>query len=312
MYVLRKWYFDYLKEDGEYAYVYFAYIRLAGRTIRSLTVHVAFPGALPVTRSFLLPGHKEEGEAMAACALGLPCGEIRVSGSDCSLQFERDDCSVNLSYSSGCGMVETPVEIVTGRKSRIIWTPVALRYTVSGTIRIGGTVVKPGGASGYADALESTCLPPLVPARTLYWGRAHHTVFDMAYVHAVDRGGESICSCMYLRDGAGVQSGPLTFEPDPSPPEGITTVQARGDYLISGTAGGGRMRARVHRMRPVQEAGFIDQQDVRSPLLRSFIRLVTRDPRGTKYLSRADVSLILPGGEEYRADLALIDECVRL
>ena len=34
MYLLRKWYFDYLTPAGQYAYVYFAYLTFAGRTMR--------------------------------------------------------------------------------------------------------------------------------------------------------------------------------------------------------------------------------------------------------------------------------------
>jgi len=67
MFRLRKWYFDFLTPDGEYAYVYFAYITLAGRTLRSLTVHVARPGGSPVTRSFLLDRHEEHGAGMTDC-----------------------------------------------------------------------------------------------------------------------------------------------------------------------------------------------------------------------------------------------------
>jgi len=312
MFLLRKWYFDYLTPGGEYAYVYFAYLKLGGRLVRSLTVHVAVPGATPITRSFLLNGHEEQGTGMISCALGLPCGEIRVGDRTSSLFLARDDCMVNLVFASGTGGAGAPVEIVTGRKSRIVWAPVALRYTVSGSIALGGTVVEPGGASGYIDTLESTCLPPLVPARTLYWGRAHHALFDMTYVHAVRRDGESVCSRFYIQRGSGVQSGPLSFVPEPDGAAETAGVSVPGDYAVSGTAGGGRFSARVHRLHAVQESGFIDQQDVASPVLRALIRMFTRDPRGTKHLSRADVALVFPRGEENITGLGLIDECVRL
>jgi len=312
MFRLRKWYFDFLTPAGEYAYVYFAYITIAGRTLRSLTVHVAHPGGSPVTRSFLIDRHDEHGAGMTDCALGLPCGGIRIGGHDCALDFQKGDCRVRLAYASGTGTPETPVEIVTGRKSRIAWTPVALRYAVSGQVALGDTVVDPGGAGGYADALESTCLPPIVPVHMLYWGRAHHATFDLTYTHAVGRGGRIVCSRFYLQNGGAAQCGPLAFEGDSPRPGASAGAPIVGDYVISGSAGSGHVSARVHRMRAVQESGFIDQQDVRSPLLRGLLRLCTRDPRGAKYLSRAAVSLLLPRGEERVEDLALIDECVRL
>jgi len=312
MFRLRKWYFDFLTPAGEYAYVYFAYITLAGRTLRSLTVHVARPGGSPVTRSFLLDRHDERGAGMTDCTLGLPCGVIRLGGDVCALDFEKGDCRVRLAYASGTGTPETPVGIVTGRKSRIVWTPVALRYAVNGQVALGETVVEPVGACGYADALESTCLPPMVPVRTLYWGRAHNATFDMTYTHALGRGGRIVCSRFYLQNGGAAECGPLDFEGDSPPHRGSTGAPAAGDYVISGSAGSARMSARVHRVRAVQQAGFIEQQDVRSPLLRGLLRLCTREPRGTKYLSRATVSLLVPRGEERVADLALIDECVHL
>jgi len=306
MYLLKKWYFDCLTRKGEYAYVCFAYMALAGRTIRSLTLHVAAPGAIPVSRSFLIRSHSEAGADIAACAIGLPCGDIRVGARDCSLFLASDDCAANLAFSNGNGEPDAPVQIVTGRKSRIVWRPVALRYDVNGEITLGGTRLEPRGASGYADVLQSTCLPPLVPARTLYWGRAHHASFDMTYVHALTPRGESVCSRLYVRTGNTALGGPLSFAPD-----GGGAGSSPGGYVIAGTAGECRLSARVHHERPVQESSFVDQQDV-PQTLRGLMRLLTRDPRGTKYLARAHVSLLLPGEERSVPGLAMIDECVRL
>jgi hypothetical protein len=62
-----------------------------------------------------------------------------------------------------------------------------------------------------------------------------------------------------------------------------------GGYNVRVPLPGREFQMTVKHQRPVQQANFIDHQKIRFPVLNSLVKKITRDPRGTKFLSRVDV-----------------------
>lgn len=291
-FLLRKWYCDILTQNRVYLFVYFAYFRLLGRTMRSLTLHCARPGAPPVTRSFAVAHHSEHHDARSRCVLRIPEGEITVAGRECLVALSRGDCTVHLRYSSAEKFSGTPVSISTGGRSRILWTPIGLKYLVSGTATVGGETVVVKDADGYADFLESTYLPPRVPVRTLYWGRIHHPRIDCVYMHASGNRRDQIWSKLFVRTrDRMLEGGPATIVPLTPLLSAGTDGITPGTYDVGSETGAGRVSIRIRRISAVQSQGFVDQQDIRSKIASSLLKVLTRNPRSTKYLSRAEISL---------------------
>jgi hypothetical protein len=312
-YILRKWYFDVLTGGGGYMFIYFAYMTMFGRSFRSLTFHAAMPGDIPRTRSFLLPSHEVEPDVLSHCRIRLPSGVIVVAEDQCTLDLAQGDCRVSLRYSAGGGSVGAPVRVITGRRSCILWKPVALQYIVSGEASIGDMSFDIRDADGYADVLESTCLPPLVPARTLFWGRIHAPGLAFSYSRASDRRGDPLLSGLYIqRRGYAAESGALSLFIPPGSGIASSGSAGAGIYTLDGSTPSCRIRASVRRIRPVQHSGFIDTQEIGSEMARALFRLFTRNPRSTKYISTGDITLESAGGVEDLREVLLIDETALL
>ena len=313
MFRLRKWYFDFLTPANEYVFVYFATLRLAGYTIPSLTVHAATVGAKSLrTRYLPIPSHEvREGED-GAVKISFPCGQISVERDVCSLTFDSRGCTVDLQYEAAKCEAFSPLLISTGTKNHISWRPLQLKYDVSGSISLDGGRIEAHGAHGYADYIESTFLPPIVPVRHLFWGRLHHDEIDISFVRAMMGGSSREWSALCGQSGSGKIVGDrVSMSPDFQRTPGVVSDTGKG-YQIRATTTHGEIQLRVRHVAVVQEGSFIDQQEISSPILRAAAKALTRNPTSSKYLSLADVILVEGEAQRVFANISMIDEYAQL
>jgi hypothetical protein len=285
MYLLRKWYIDLLTPGGEYLFLYFAFVRLAGFTFRSLVLHVAPSGAgVPVTIPLKARWHQDRAGDDRMVLVGLESGGMRISPEGCRVLAVDKGVSLDLVFTPSTHSGRQRVRIDGPRGSHIFWEPVCLRYKVEGHARVSGAPIDVRGAAGYADFLESTVLPPEVPVRRLLWGRVHGPASDLVYMRASGLSGTPSWSRLILRSKTFEESDTVLISglsasaPDQSLANG---------YLLRAPLPSGEFQMTVRRRKTVQDSGFIDQQNIR--LLASLAKRVTRDPRSTKFLSSAEI-----------------------
>ncbi len=305
MYLLRKWYFDLLTAEGMYLFLYFAYVRLAGVTSRSLVLHVA-PGNQEgtFTESVPVKSHREPGGGARELAVGLKRGTIMVEGRGCRIALGTSRASLDLSYSLVVPGGGRPVLIEGARKGRILWKPIGIRYRVEGTVTVDGSRFMLDGCAGYADFLESTILPPWVPVRHLLWGRAHCPEEDLAFVHASGLAGAPSWSRFLLHRKGKVQESDQVEITGESGIPSAPSAGGTGGYTVRAGFPGEVYEMTVHHCRTVQNASFIDQQRFRWSIARSLAKRITRDPHGSKFLS----SIEIPGRGTGGRELCMIDE----
>ncbi len=314
MFKLRKWYFDVLTEDLKYFFVYFAVVRVGRIVVPSLNIHVAHAKD-GQSRTVSIPvGHVEETTAGDPYVrIVLPGGGISVDPERCSLEFSSDRASASLQYVSEGHYRQQGVRIESPLRSFIRWIPFGLKYIVAGWISVGDTLMRVHRANGYADYLKSTCLPPIVPVRNLYWGRLHHPDIDVVYMHAA--GGDGTPSWSGLEGvhaGRGFGPAACTLATSGRGRHLKSRSPGQWDYRVEGSPGMDLVRVQVSHSVPVQEGSFIDQQTIASPILRAGAKFLTRNPRSTKYLSFADLVIEKEGREVKYDHLPFIDECASL
>jgi hypothetical protein len=185
-------------------------------------------------------------------------------------------------------------------------------YDVSGSVSIGPDVLQVRDAAGYVDHLESTFLPPLVPVRRLYWGRLHNCDFDFAYVKADGGPGKAASwAKAYLREGNTMHEAEDVRMDFRGTVAGSLPAAGDGsDYTLNCGFGVTRLVAEVQHIRPVQQVSFIETADIRLPALRAILAKITRNPRGVKFLARADVAVT--GRGTHKVSGPMIDEVVYL
>ena len=297
--LLRKWYFDLLAPDDVYVFAYFAELIHLRQSVLSVKLHCAMPGRSPQTVSFAESRQKVD-EAGEARSIRFPDGSIEIAGDECHLVFSRDLCRVDLHYSAGEPVQGAPLEITGPDGGRVLWTPVCLKYLVSGEVNIGADLLTVSEANGYADHLESTISPSHIPVRTLHWGRIHHDEVDLAYAYC--QGDRENYSRLFLRTGGRSSELKVTSLVESPLPGESFELQAEGPS--------DQLTLSVHHLCPVQQGGVVDPHLLRTWMLRSLLGGLTRTVYSTKYLSWGDITL---SGRTLRySSLDMIDEVVHL
>lgn len=288
MYILRKWYCDLLTTGGTYLFVYFAYVRLAGVTTRSLVLHIAPEGsARPQT--FSLPVNSfREGDG-GRLDVALKDGRLGVDRKVCHLAARNSRADVDLHYTLVVPGGTRPVRIEPSARGHVLWEPLGLRYRVDGQLTLDGLRVAVEGSAGYADFLESTILPPWVPVRRLLWGRAHLPDADLTFMRASGEAGSASWSRFLLHRGGKIEESDNVAVTDQSARDADPSDPNTGGYVLRVRLPDENLCMTVRRRKPVQCASFIDQQAIRWPMARALAKKVTRDPHGSKYLSSIDV-----------------------
>jgi len=307
---LRKWYFDFLTPALDYCFVYFADVCLLGATFRSLTVHLARAGeGVPSTRTLAVTHVAEKAEGERGRTFSFAGGQINVHDGRTAIDVSGAGCSVTLHYLPLSGLRPHPVVIGNGGRSRIFWTPIHLKASVSGSVVIGGEVIEVSGCDGYVDYLESSYLPPAVPVRTLHWGRLHHPDLDLVFMRAANGLGDAAWSRLSIHAGDSfTECEEVAIVNMPGPPGSGSQATSPTGYTADAASGSRRVHVNVHHAVAVQEGSFIDHRQVRWAGARYILKKLTRDPRSTKWLSYADV--VLQDGEAIKQihDVPLIDE----
>lgn len=311
---LKKWYFDLLTANHDFLFLYFASMHIAGVTAHSLTLHVARPDlGIVLTRYIPVPGYEEAFDGKGCRVISMPGGVIRITEEECALELSGNQCAVNLRYRGTGDIVSRPFLISNATHPHILWQPLQLKYCVSGFVVLDGKRIDVRDVEGYADYVECTYPPSLVPVRSFLWGRLHHPDIDLTFVHARGGRGGREWSALYGKsyDGS-LESDCLSVVPsfpvnDLGP--GRTGVER---YDLHGMTTGGEILLKVRRVTVVHRGSFIDDQNISSAILRAAAKLLSRNPRSTKFLSVADVFLVTGTTQRYMNNIPMIDERVIL
>lgn len=305
----EKWFLDVLTPDREYILIFHTVTRVLGRQICFVEINAGSldgdrPGfhlnrKLRVTRReghtlTAREGHILYEEGMGRIVLPLPGMEIELNVSPTHpSDFNRRGMIIR---NQGGGSLD--------------WKPLYIKAMVTGRIRREGELRKIAGI-GYADYLFSDISPLRVPVRELYWGRLHSHDLDLTWSHALGSGSEVLASRLILfTGGREIILEELTVEPgrwrDYDPP-GISCPES---FSIRGTAGEIDLRMKVRHLKPAVISEFIENPKDLGRLKHQLLKKISKDPRGIKFFSEADVELSYPDRNMQLSDLLMIDEYV--
>jgi len=336
LYQLEKWYFDFLTPGGDYFFGYFAQVSLLGMRTNELALHLRragtdrptiWTGRFPATieeregdtrRVNLAHGWLEFGPVapssesdiepqrtqrvrnrvrtspISVCSVPSVVNPVSYPGS--SINIELPDAAVKLTYAAL--PILDPGLVIPARRGAILWQPLMLGAGVEGEVRLHGESVAASGTRGYVDFLRSTVLPPSVPVRTLCWGRAHGPRCDLTYTIAI--GIDDAWSRLVVRVGDRVLSATdVTVEPAEWEVSPVLGIRFPSRYRLLASGPGLRVEADVVRDRAAVESQFISGP--------SFLRRITRNPRGVKCTGRA-FAKVEHDGTRVEAELPMVDE----
>jgi len=294
LYQLEKWYFDFLTQAGDYFFGYLAQVAFLGTRTSELALHLRRAGSdEPVKWSGRL---RATVGGAATRTVDFAAGRISVSPAASTITIDLPEALVRLEYKAH--PLFDPGLSIAARRGSVLWQPVMPGARTAGEVKLRGETIAVSGAPGYIDFLRSTVLPPSVPIRTLFWGRALDERCELTYTVAAGPAGAWPRLIARVDDSILVATA-VSVEPADWRPSPSLGLNCPARYRLRAAGPGLRAEIEVVHDRAAVESEFISG----SPLLRR----ITRNPRGVKFTGRA-LTHIEHAGSAFDAELPLVDE----
>ncbi len=238
-----------------------------------------------------------------------------------TIDFGKDVVMICLKTSSIIGDLEykavhpeansfDPFDIRSRGKPVLSWIPVQIKGSVTGNISFNGKQMNYSNAGGYIDEVRTSALPLSLKMKKLLWGRLHNEQIDLTYSCLISRIGRSESmlilrfrnEVIQLTDFKLLTSGEI-FNDDLKivyPGKLILTANNINLSVIIG----------ISDPRELILNDFMDPGDQYNRVFSGIVRWISGNPRGIKFLSRADISLDDGHDKSVFRDLPMISEYV--
>lgn len=309
---LKKWYFDIQTAENEYIFFYCAFARLLGFNIRAFHLNFSRLGnERIISKSLSIPFPQNLSAKNEPPILHLACGRIEFDRSTVAIHIKSIAIDCDLTYTLPITESFTPLIIPVTAKNKIFWHPLSLNSQVSGSMKIENENIVVHGAIGYIDYLFSTVFPLQVPVHILLWGRIHHAKIDIAYTIAIGAPSERRWCKMYVRTKSSVyEIDNLALIINEIGTSEQLQINYPAGYEIQGKINDVNIGICVKHLQEAAISTFVDDQEMRHGLQGHLIRYFSRNPRGIKFFSRANVKIESMEVRETIDDIIFIDEFV--
>lgn len=310
---LEKWYFDTLSPKKDFIFFYFASTKILGHFEGRLNLYV-----IPYDTENIL--HRSSNFNFKRDDLYFDQGLIKTKG--CSLDFSDKSCkvtlhfnrdSVDLLYKFNLNKTKTkmPLIIKSKHSHTIKWYPISIKSIVTGKIIIDEREFNIDDYNGYVDHVYSDVFPVRVPIKALYWGRIHHPQCDLTYTYIEALRNNVTYSQMII-----CHHNEIIRLNDMSITIGMLKYSERLDLVyptslkIYGNKSGFNLEIEVEHVKNAIESEFLDQQNVQSGIKRSIFQMLSRNPRGIKFIAKANLKIKHKNKELEINDAPFISEFV--
>ncbi len=310
---LEKWYFDILTPDRDFIFFYLAIVQLFRHREARLNLNIVpSSGSGVISGAFDLKFKRDIIE-ISKSAIRTRYGNIFFYDTSAKIGLEIMGWSADLTYEYSLNRRETEVPlIIPDRKSshRITWTPVCLKGKVSGSFSMDKNKFPIHGLYGYIDHVCSDVYPRKSPIQILYWGRLHHEICDLTYSIAESAEKKERWSKLYLwHDGSVIELEDLEIVEGKYLHLQDLDIQYPQWYEIKSAKPGVFLEVKVKNVVNAIQSAFIDSKKF-SGLKRKLLNFVSKDPRGIKFISKADVNLVCKGKTYKIKEIEFISEYV--
>jgi hypothetical protein len=311
-YYLKKWYFDIQTERNEYIFFYCAFGRLLGFDIRAFNINFNRLGNNHIiSKSIPIRFPKDLSITNQPSKLDIGVGKIIFNYSAFSVDIISNDVKCNLNFTLPSNNSFIPMAIPGSEKKKINWNPLSLNSRVSGKIEIENDALILNDAQGYIDYLFSTVFPLQAPVHILYWGRIHLAEMDITYTIAIGVPPEQKWCKMFIqmKDSVFEITNLIISTSQVNFSEQLHLTYP-SEYEIRGTLHDINIAIQIKHLQEAAHSTFVDHQEMNHKLQSHLTRYLSKNPRGIKFFSQANLQIEITHKKETFNDVLFIDEYV--
>jgi hypothetical protein len=308
-YHLKKWFFDFVGEKGEYTYFFLAEIRVFFLKIYFFNLH-HFDGrgeSLTLDKNLHIKKWK-----INIKEFYIDSREIKISktAKDLNVSSNLPEIAMNIVFSD---FIQEPPEKmlkISYKSNNILWYPFRGLITANGLFRKGDIETLIPLKDSYIDYVFSEIVPWRVPVKKMHWGRILHSRLRISWSVTYSRTGGASGLCYLSLPGIEIVFDDLVLtvvngRPDENDLPGESSV-----INLKCTKGNYNLTIEAENRKNVSGGPFINYTKQWNRQLLKLLKRISGDPRGEKFISLAKVKLEADGQQFSYTDLNCITEYV--
>lgn len=302
-----KWFFDVLLLGNTYIFFYLAITSIFKKnTIKFNIYSCTDSGYECISKGIRFrKGIKEYDNSVIV----IDEGSIVFKNSEVNINLRFGDLIVHLSYRANQYNVLEPLEIFR-RKNSLTWKPILIKGFVNGHVSLHSLTTPVNNAPGYIDHVSSSIFPFNVPIRKLFWGRLHHNKLDLTYTITYTKM-DSLTAKLFLWFDRKIYTyGNVTIDIKKSSCSNKMKIAYPDNYILKGNQMDNTVEIKIQHVKLLIEDDFISGQQGISGIKTKVLEYISRNPRGSKFISKANVRIKFDNEDLIVEDVYFIDEYV--
>ena len=308
-YQFKKWFFDLNINEETYIYFILVEIKFLFFKIRNFKFHYFnhTNGSLTKSKSVRLSIDKDGWEG-----LSVKGKQLNFVPEDKGLNIVSDfnDLKINLKINNYQKHYFRDSLIINHKNKRIEWFPVPLSMTASGTIEMDKNLLRVENAPAYIDHVFSNILPFNTPVSKMYWGRLLHAEILITYSIVYTSGGKEWSECIVMMNNQRLSFSDIQYIKIKGSPDEQENEKDESIYQLTARNVFSSITMKIHHQKIADNGAFIVPEQYKFKNAYRILNKISKNPRGKKFISKAEL-MLNNNGEHYRWDkLVCIDEYV--
>jgi hypothetical protein len=308
-YQFKKWFFDLNADEESYVYFILVEIQFFFFKIRNFTFHYFhYPdGSLTISRNIRLTLHKKGWDNLDIKGKELNINHIK---KNLTITSDFNDLKINLTYNPFHKEYLCEGLLIPHKKKRISWFPLTEFMTASGTIEINKKLLRIEKVPAYIDNVYSDILPMNTPVLKMFWGRLMQPDIMLTYSIVFTPEGNQHSTCIVMMNQQQFTFTDIHYHKIKGLPDGQEDDTDENIYQLTVKNGISTLSIFIYHRNTAAFGAFIDPEQYKFKSAFNLLNKVSKNPRGKKFISQADIILDLPGYHYKKEKLIFIDEYV--
>ncbi len=288
----NKYFFDIITENKDYLIFYISILK-AGGYYSILQAQCSTPGPsgnylsrFNIKTKIRFINANENEIVFSEGTINIEDRSIKVNLSTSALEI--DLVYENISQPS---TLLNDMEIRISGHNMLTWGPLHIKSKVNGFLKYDAGIISIFDSPGYTDLLRIRNISLKIPVSRLLWGRLHSKDIDLTFSLIINKD-KSTYSKLFLRvDNQIMEFSYLDFVAHVEKASSVLSIIYPARYLISAKHKTGEISLEIYDQNAVIYNEFMDLRDQAGRLLSAFVRRISGDPKGIKFMARADIIL---------------------
>ena len=308
-YQFKKWFFDLNVEEESYIYFILVEIKFLFFKIRNFTFHSFHQpdGRFTTSRNIRLNIDKGGWDNLDIKGEQL---NIRHGNKNLYIISDFNDLKINLTFNHFQKEHSNEVFIILYKNKKIKWFPLPSFMTATGTIEMNQKLLHIENAPAYIDHVFSDILPMNTPVLKMFWGRLLQPDIMLTYSIVFTPEGKQYSKCIVLMNQQQFSFTDIQYRKIKGLPEGQENDKDDNVYQLIAGKGISTLSMIIYHHKTAAFGAFIDPGQYKFKSAFSLLNKISKNPRGKKFISKADIILDIPGYHYEKEKLVFIDEYV--